>query len=325
MAITLAEMSRLLTDPLKKGVVDVFRRESKIMDRLSFEDSGTLSIEVLRTKTLPTVGWRKIGNAYGSSQGVTEPIVERVHSLGGSVDVDKAYVRATNTVVKARSVQTDMFTTAIALGFNDAFINGDPTANADTLVGLFYRFISGAVPSGQSLNLNGLDISPDVGTTLSANFDTFLDNFQALIHNCDGHKADAVLMNQTLYLRIVSALRQKGLFSQSQDNYGRTIVTYGPGGPELIDIGNKADQTSLVIGNVETNAGTALTGGGATSAYAVRWNTPYVAGFQEYPLEVQDLGLINDGVTYRTVIDWTPGIFMINPRAVARLSGVIAA
>ena len=325
MPITLAQMSQLATDPLKKGVIDTFRQESLIMDRLSFEDAGALSIEVIRTKTLPSVGWRKIGAAYSEGIGVTEPMSERVHFLGASVDVDKAYVEAKNTIINHRANQTEMITKSIALGFNDAFINGDPEANEDILVGLWYRLQKlGQFPSSQNINLNGLDISPDA-SGLSANFDAFLDALQTLIHACDMHKADVLMCNDTLYLRLLSALRQKGLFATTQDSFGRKIVTYGEGGPEIWDVGYKADQTTRIIGNAELNDGSALSGGGATSIYAIKWGEPYVAGFQEYALDVKDLGLLNDGVTYRTVVDWAPGIYIVHPRAVARLSGIIAA
>ena len=34
-------------------------------------------------------------------------------------------------------------------------------------------------------------------------------------------------------------------------------------------------------------------------------------------MDVQDLGIINDGVTYRDVVDWPVGITVVRPRAVA--------
>ena len=77
MAYTLAEAARLMTDPLKKGIIDIFRRESLIMDKLSWEDAGTLSIKVLRNKTLPTVYWRKIGGIFTESKGEVEELEER--------------------------------------------------------------------------------------------------------------------------------------------------------------------------------------------------------------------------------------------------------
>jgi hypothetical protein len=324
MAYTLADMARIATEPLKKGVVDVFRRESFIMDTLRWETVNSLSLTVLRTKTLPDLTWRKIGETWVESKGVVEPIQERVFNLGGYIDVDKVLLKA-DTIVNQRALQTDMFTTAFAYAFNDSFINGQPSRDEDEVIGLFYRirnFLGGT--SGQEKNLNGLDISPDSGS-LSASFETYMDGVQELIHMCEGHQADVLMMNSTLYLRTLSALRQKGLFATDQDNYGRTVATWGPGGPKIIDLGYKADGSTKIITDVELSNGSALTGGGATSVYAARLGEKYLMGIQLYPLDVQDVGLLENGVAYRTVVDWPVGIYMVNPRSVARLSGIIAA
>ncbi len=323
MAYTLHDYSVLMTDPLKKGVVDIFRQESLLMERLPWETAGRLSIEIIRTKTLPSVSWRKIGGSFSESKATFEPIQERVFDVGGYIDVDKLLVKA-SSIVDQRAIQEKAFVTSHALEFNDKFINGNPVSNADTLTGLWYRLVND-LPASQSVDGGGVDISADAAS-LSANFETFFDAIQTLIHRCDGHKADALLMNETVFLRIQSGLRQKGLFTTTKDNYGRVIYRWGEGGPELIDVGNKADQTTKVIGDAELTNGTALTGGTCTSVYAVKWGQEeYLSGFQEYDLDVQDIGLLENGTAYRTVIDWPLGIYMLNPRSIARLFGIQAA
>jgi len=37
------------------------------------------------------------------------------------------------------------------------------------------------------------------------------------------------------------------------------------------------------------------------------------------------VGLLESGAAYRTVVDWPIGIFAVNPRSFAQLSGVVAA
>jgi len=321
MAYTLADYARLAPDDLTKGVVDIFRRESPVMDLMSFENADQLSITVLRTKSLPSVGFRKINSSFAESKGTVEPVQESVFDLGGYVDVDKMMVKA-KSITDQRALQTDMFVTAISYEFQDYFINGDPASDPDGFAGLFYRIKN--YHTAQHINANGLDVSPDA-SGLAANQATLIDDMQALIHKCDGHQADAIWCNDTFLLRLMSALRASGLMDTTQDNYGRWVATYGPNGPKLYDIGVKADQSTNIITNTETNDGSALTGGGATSAYAIRFGEKYLQGFQLYSLDVNDVGLLEDGVTYRTVIDWPVGIMITNPRSVARLSGVIAA
>jgi hypothetical protein len=325
MAYTLAEASDLMTDPLKKGVIDIFRRESFIMDKLSWEDAGTLSVKVIRTKTLPTVYWRKIGGAWTEGKGQVEEVEERVFDMGGYFDVDKLLVKAKNYITDQRALQTDFYTTALACEFNNQIIVGNPITNEDTLVGLWWR-LKNVLPSTQTItNSTGLDISPDAAS-LSANNDAFLDQLTALTFAIDGHKPDLLLMNDTCYIRLISALRTKGLLNQNQDQYGRMIPTYGPGGPEIWDMGVQADQATRIIGNVELADGTALTGGGSTSIYAARLaEEKYLMGFQEYALDVQDVGLLQTGIAFRTVVDWPIGITHWHPRAIARMVGIIAA
>jgi hypothetical protein len=324
MAYTLAEAARLMTDPLKKGVINIFRRESFIMDKLTWEDAGTLSVKVIRTKSLPTVYWRKIGGTFTEGKGEVEELEERAFDMGGYFDVDKLLVKAKNVITDQRALQTDFYTTALAAEFNNQFIVGNPVTNADTVVGLWWR-LKNILPAAQTILGGGIDISPDA-TTLSANNDAFLDMLTALTFAIDGHKPNLLLMNDTCYIRLLSALRTKGLLNQAQDSFGRIIPTYGPGGPEIWDMGVQADQATRIIGNLEATDGSSLTTGGSTSIYAARLaEEKYLMGFQEYAMDVNDVGLLESGIAFRTVVDWPIGITHWHPRAIARLVGIVAA
>jgi len=87
-------------------------------------------------------------------------------------------------------------------------------------------------------------------------------------------------------------------------------------------MGYKFDDTTQVITDVEN--GTALTGGGQTSVYAVRIGDEYFTGWQEYDMEVSEPTLMDDQVTYKSVIDWVTGLVVSHPRSVARLYGITA-
>lgn len=324
MPYTLADMARVEADPLKAAVIDVLRRESFMMEYLTWDTIDGLSTQILRTKSLPTVAFRKIGTAFADSKGQIEPISERVFDIGGMIDIDKVLVKA-KTIVDQRALQSDMYVTAISYAFNDYCINGDPTVDEDGLTGLWYRSLN-YWPAEQHINLAGLDISADAGAPLAANEDTFLDGLQSAIHALDGHKADLIVANDTLYLRLLSVIRKKGLFATVEDSYGRTVATFGPGGPKIVDLGVKADQTTRIIGNVENSIGTLLTTGGSTSVYVMRLGMEkYLQGIQLYDVDVQDIGLLESGVGFRTVVDWPVGLMHIHGKACSRLSGINAA
>jgi len=73
------------------------------------------------------------------------------------------------------------------------------------------------------------------------------------------------------------------------------------------------------------SGGNTLTGGDATTIYAVKFGEPYLSGFHLNDIRVEDKGELEDGVSVRTIIDWTPGIYHVHPRSIARLVGIVAA
>jgi len=295
------------------------------MDLLSFETTNDLQIKFLRARALPTPAFRKIGNAYGSSKGDIEMLEERIYLLGGNIDVDKALERQKG-IVDARSFHEKLQLEAIARMFNTYFINGDPTVDVDGVTGLFYR-TENVLPASQKVNGGGLDISPDTGTATW--FSDVIAKLEELIDACNEGDCDALLMDRYTKLRLETAFKKSGLLGTHKDQLGRKFSTYGEGGPLLVPMGYQRDETSIaagtrVIGHVELTNGTALSGGGATSIYALKFGKDQLNGAQEYAMEVTDKGELDDGVTYRTVVDWPVGIYMPNSRAVARLYGIVA-
>ena len=321
MSYTLSDFYAQATQPLKKGIYDVFRKESFIMDKLPWETTGNLSVEYLRNKTLPTITARNIGEGMTASKGVLEPMEEQVCILSAYIDIPKEYVEAKNTVQDIRAVQTKMFSQALAYKFNDMFINGNPVTNAKEMVGIRHRVIND-LAAGQSVDGNGLDISSDTSTTNWYNL--LVDRVEELMSLFVDGKPDALLMNRTTKLRLESALRQAGTLDTTKDNYERKQVTWGVGGPAIIDIGLKGDQSTSIILNTELNDGTAVTGGTETSIYAVKFGDEFLKGFQRKDVEAEDVGLLEDQITYRSYIDWNPGIMLVSPRSVARIYGIQA-
>jgi hypothetical protein len=66
-------------------------------------------------------------------------------------------------------------------------------------------------------------------------------------------------------------------------------------------------------------------GGGAaeaTSIYAVRFGEDGVEGIANGGIMVNDQGLIDDGVTYRTTVEWYLGMAVWDPYAIGRLTSV---
>lgn len=323
MAYTLADFQQNAA-PLTKAVISTWREESLVMEKLNWTPTDQLKVQFLRTKALPAPAFLNIGEDFGDAKATFEPIEETIHKMGAKIDIPVEYLKV-KSINDPRLTQVQAITRSLALGFNDAFINGRPTSSVKELVGLWYRMIND-LDSAQSVLAasGGLDISPDA-TTLSANQTILLDKVDEMVDQMDGAQCDALFMNDVMRRRLVAALKAVGGLSSTEDAFGRKFPTYGMGGPMILDIGRKYDQSTRIIGNVELAAGTALTGGACTTIYGVRFGEPYLQGYYLSDIMADHVGLLEGRTMDRTVVDWTPGIGMVNPHSVARLYGIIAA
>lgn len=329
-SLTLADYAKMFAqkkDALGLGVVHAFR-QSPVLDMLTFTDTGSLSIHFMRAKSFPTPAFRQIGSSYSSSKGDFRPQEDRIYALGQNIEVDKALVRMRDAMVNdPRAANRELALEAMNRTFHYYFINGDPTTDEDGLTGLWYR-LQNNLPSSQQVDAAQLDISTVPTTTTIV--DTFLDYLEQLIDACNEGDVDALLMDRTTKLRMEAIFRKSGLLSTTTDQLGRRFATYGEGGPKLVTMGSHRDETDLaagtkVIGHDEAQDGSTLSSGDyCTSIYAVKFGKDHLGGAQEYALEVDDKGLLEDGVTYRDVIDWPLGIYLARPRSVARMYGLIA-
>lgn len=306
--------------PLISGVADVLRKASPLMDNMQFINAGALNIEVIRQAGRPTVSWRKAGNPHGSSKGRVDLVKETAFSLGNYIDVDKVYVKNGNALYDARALWTKQTVESMAFAFNYAFLYGDPAIDEDSITGLWVRLQNEMVAN--KIAAGGLDISTD-SATLVASTNSLFDLLDQLLYELPDGGKKVLVMNKTMLQRYWSLSRQSGLLSSNKDQLGRIIIEYN--GAMLIDAGYKVDGVTPIIGNVENVNGGVLTGGAATSMFGMTLGAEYLTGFQEYPMDVEDMGLLEDGVTYRTVVDWVVGIAASHPRSIYQLHGIVAA
>ena len=322
MAWTLADLSAIETNPLRKSVIDTFLMESNVLQIVPWETIGTLSTTVVRYKDLPSFGYRKVNEGYSGSTGHFEQKVENI-SLGGlDIDTDKAIARAKNTIGDARAIQQMMALKAATYTFNDKFISGNPTSDPEVFKGLRLRVddIYAEGFTDQKFACNDVDTGILYDTAARHNF---LNDLDKLIYAINGHNPDMLLMNKRLLLALRSLLRIEKLLDNSRDMFGRIIDMYGSA--RLVDIGVTSDQTTEIILNTETTAGAAFGGTECTSLYAVKFGIGSETwGIQQYPMEVEDLGQLQTAPVYRTRVDWPHGLATVAPRSLARMYGIVA-
>lgn len=319
MAWNLAELSKIETDPLRKSVIDTFLMESNLMEIVPWETIGKLSETIVKISSLPSVGFRKINEGYTESTGAFAHAVENISLAGGYIDTDKAIARAKNTIADARATMQNTMLKAMVYKFNDKFINGDPSTDPEEFKGLKLR-VDDIYDEGFTDQRIDLADTSDKGILRTeASRHTFLDKLDQLIYCVKGHNPDFLLMNKKMLLALRSLLRREKLLDQTKDMFDRTIDVYQ--GARLVDIGVKADQTTEIILNIEDDGG----GSYETSIYAVKFGIGEMTwGIQEYPLEVEDMGLLESKPVYRTMVDWPLGLATIDPRSLGRLFGIRA-
>jgi hypothetical protein len=320
MTYTLADFQKLAKSDLEQAVITTWREKSPVMDLIPWVQKSALSVEFRRSKPLSEMTWRNFDDTFTEIKADTESVTERVHFLGNKIDIPKA-LKMADTIVDQSTYQKVALAESLAKTFNFGFIKGDPS-DAKSLVGLHYR-LKTVEDAGQSLAGSSLDISPDTATATWIS--QFFDKLEELRSLCEGGDCDAFIMNRTAKMRLESAMRNSGLKSTTEDKTGKRYPSYGEGGPRIIDIGYKNDDSTMVIGNVENADGNTLTGGACTTIYAVKFGEPHVSGFYEYPINTVDNVLLEDQINYRTVVEWSPGIYHVNPRSFARLHGLVAA
>lgn len=326
-AMTLAQYALLSNDPLVRAVTFALIDNGAVMDDIPFANKQTLIANGVRWEgNLPSVNWAQINQEGSTTSGTPTPFQEQAYIMRNYIDVDKYLVLDQNEITDPRAAQVGAYLKSVAYDFNDKFINNfhDGTGNANAIVGIRARLDNPTVygtRSAAKIDAGGTTADMTQAGMTAATFAIFLEFIEQLLWYADSPNGDNVVlyMNEVMKRRFETGLRRfagQGGFSTYQDQFGRTIVNYK--GARVRDVGYKSDQSTRIITTTETAAG--VNGASTfTSIYAVNYGPDHMMGWQFNPMNVQDIGLLENGTIYRTLIDWAGGLFMANPRSVARL------
>jgi len=301
--LTLVEKAKLCTDPLQKGVIEIFPRTSVVLEYLPFLNVSSDSYKYNQEQTLPGVAFRGINENYDESTGTLNPEIESLTILGGVSDVDRVLVKTQGNLNDLRAIHDGLKAKAASLKFTKTFFKGDAASEPREFNGLQAR-------------LTGAQVI-DCGSTSSGDTLT-LDKLDELIDAIQGGP-DVLFMNKTMRRKVNALRRAAGQAIETvSDTFGRQINAYA--GIPIGIIENDENDTAILGFNE------AAPGGGnsvCTSIYAVRFGvSEFVSGLQCGELEVIDQGLYSGGVKYRTLIEWITGMAVFHGKAAARLRGI---
>jgi hypothetical protein len=326
-SMTLADYAIMSNEPMVRAITYSLIENGSAMQDIPFVNQDTLIANGVRWEgNLPTVDWVSLNTEGSTTTGTPTPYQEQAYIVRNYIDTDKFLVRDRNQIVDPRAARADAYLKALTYDFNDKFLNNNHiSGDKDSVVGIRARIDNGStygVRSANKINGSGVDLRQANATQATAN--QFLELLDQLLWSVDSPDGMGVILyvNEVMKRRFSYAMRLMGTqggLSTQQDQFNRTIEMYK--GAIIRDIGYKSDQTTRIITTTEDTAG-ANGSSTYTSIYAAKYDMSHFFGWQFGPPNVQDLGLLENGAQYRTLIDWACGLMNASNRSLGRLYGI---
>jgi hypothetical protein len=270
MPITLEQAKVGMADKVDQQVIDEFRRNSLLLDRMIFDDAvspgtggSTLAYGYVRLKTPARAQFRNINEEYIPQEADREEHIARLKIFGGSFEIDRVIAETSGAVDEVQFQLQEKIKAASNL-FHYTVINGDSAVDSKAFDGLDKALV------GSSTELN-TDSYIDLSDTnaLDTNYKAFMDMLDDFLSELDG-KPTFLLGNSKLMTKIRAVARRTGYLTPSEDAFGRKVDTFD--GIPLIDLGYYVDENNKSIPTVTIGERTIgeNTVSGLTDLYAVR-------------------------------------------------------
>lgn len=272
MAFTLAEMKVGMSDKVAEQVVDIFLRESEILQLLPFDDTvspqggSTLTYSYMQ-KVLPsTAGFRALNEEYTHSAATMVQKFANLKIFGGEFDIDRVLKKAEGKYNNMAWQMEEKIKAAVSL-FNYTLINGNATTNVKEFDGLDKMLAGTSSEFGTTEVIDLHDM-----TALRNNADQFYEALTNLIKNTN---ADALLMNGDMITKVQTVARILGYRTESEEAFGKKVTSID--GIRMMDLKNHytvsegaAVANAIVKKGISRTVSTAQTG--LTDIYAVKFD-----------------------------------------------------
>lgn len=328
MPITLAEAKVGMADKVDQQVVDMFRRSSLLLDRLTFDNAispgtggSTLVYGYTQLKTPSTAAVRAINSEYTANEAKREEKTTQAIIMGGSFEVDRV-IQDTSGAIDELVFQADEKIKATANFFTNCAINGTTTgtASAGKTTGTFDGL--NKLLQGSSTEYTATaDLSTSANVT--ANYNQFLDELDEFISGLDG-MPDMLLMNRKMLSKLRGIARRAGYYESTKDDFGRTVETYN--GIALMDAGEFYDGTKTV--DIVADTAASANAFGTSDIYAVKFGLDAFHGISPTGTKVitsymPDLTL--PGAVKKGEVELVAGVALKNTLKAGHMKGIITA
>lgn len=316
MAITLEQAKVGMADKVDQQVVDMFRRSSLLLDRMTFDNAispgtggSTLVYGYTQLKTPSTAAVRAINTEYTPGEAIREEKTAKAVIMGGSFQVDRV-IQSTSGAIDELVFQADEKVKAVSNFFTNAVING---TNSTTFDGLKVLLTGSSTEYTATADLT-------TSANIDANYQHFLDELDEFISGLDGG-ADMLIMNRKMLGKLRGIARRAGYFSSSRDEFGRVVETYN--GITLMDAGQYFNGTNSVDIVADTPASTGVAG--TSDIYAVKFGLDAFHGISPTGTKVVQTympNLMEPGAVKKGEVELVAGVALKNTLKAGRMKGI---
>lgn len=243
MPITLAQAKVGMADKVNQAVVDEFRRESFILDKLTFDNAvspgtggSTLTYGYLQLLTPSVATGRQLNADYQPGEAIRTEKTAKIKIMGGSFEIDR--------VLEATSAKSEIaFQTAEKVKatrnyFHNLFINGDSSAHTEEFDGLD-KLVTGTAT--EKTPLTPIDLSS--ATAIATHGAELVQALHELVADM-AEKPDMFLMNGRMKAILQTIGYNMGYYERSKDDFGRQVETFD--GIQLVDMGKYFNGSNTV-------------------------------------------------------------------------------
>lgn len=278
MSMTLEEIKKGMSDKVFGKIVDIFLRESAILQKLPFDDcvsasggGSTMKYKYMR-KVLPaTAQFRKLNGEYTASMATKKEYEAALAIMGGEVKLDRVLNKVAGKYDNL-AYQIEEHIKAVVSLFHYTLVNGDAVTTAATDAPEFEGLDS--MLAGTSTEFNaGKTIDLSNITNLKNNADEFYEALMLLVQTTG---ADALLMNTDMITKVQTVARVLGYKTETEEAFGKRVVSLD--GVRFMDLQNHYTvQEGIAVPNAVVKKNLTRTVGsaeatGLTDIYAVKFD-----------------------------------------------------
>lgn len=224
--ITLQQAQVGRTDKVDQKVIENFRRNSLLLDKMVFDDAvvasgngSTLEYGYMREETPSVADFREINKEYTPQETTRKKYTVNVKVFGGAYQVDRV-IEETSGRASEVATQSEAKIKATCTLFAKTVIDGDSDVDERAFDGLDKAL------RGTSTELNVesyLDLSDS--DAMDKNYKKLLDLMDEFLASLSGRPA-CIMANTSMITKLKAAARRAGYLTHAEDSFGRQVAGY---------------------------------------------------------------------------------------------------